>query len=185
MTAKMHGPALTLPVGARDHAQGPETAPVTLVEYGDYECPYCGRAYPIVKALQRHMGGSLRFVFRNFPISEIHPHAAKAAEAAEAAGERGKFWEMHDLLFEHQKALGVEDLAGYAQRLGMDLDAFADQLGRGAFEPRVREDFMSGVRSGVNGTPTFFINGARHDGSWDLPTLTEAVEAAARTVARG
>jgi protein-disulfide isomerase len=185
MTTRMHGPELTLPVGARDHAQGPATAPVTLVEYGDYECPHCGRAYPIVKALQQLMGDSMRFVFRNFPLTDSHPHAAQAAEAAEAAGEQGKFWEMHDLLFEHQNALDLRHLAGYGKRLGMDPDALVQAIEREAFDARVREDFMSGVRSGVNGTPTFFINGARYDGMWDLPLLTAGVKAAVRTTDRG
>jgi protein-disulfide isomerase len=185
MTTRTHGAALTMPVGARDHTQGPATAPVTLVEYGDYECPYCGRAYPIVKELQERMGDTMRFVFRNFPLSEIHPHAAQAAQAAEAAGAKGKFWEMHDVLFENQKALGSAHLAAYAERLGLDPVDFGEAIRRGDFEPRVREDFMSGVRSGVNGTPTFFINGSRYDGSWDLPFLTEAVEAAARAANEG
>jgi protein-disulfide isomerase len=182
MTTKTHGPVLTLPVGVRDHAQGPETALVTLVEYGDYQCPYCGRAYPIVKALQKRMRDSLRFVFRNFPITALHPHAEQAAQAAEAAGEWGKFWEMHDLLFEHQRALGMRHLAEYAERLGLDPDGLVEAIERGTFEARVREDFMTGVRSGVNGTPTFFINGARHDGMWDLESLTAAVETALRAV---
>jgi protein-disulfide isomerase len=182
MTMKTHGPTLTLPVGPRDHAQGPATAAVTLVEYGDYECPYCGRAYPIVKALQKHMGDAMRFVFRNFPLTEIHPHAGLAAQAAEAAGERGKFWEMHDLLFENQKALDLAHLASYANRLEIDPVALGEALQRGVFEARVQEDFLSGVRSGVNGTPTFFINGARYDGIWELPHLTAAVEAARKPV---
>ena len=185
MTTKTHRPALTLPVGPRDHAQGPPTAAVTLVEYGDFECPYCGRAYPIVKELRERMGDTMRFVFRNFPLTEIHPHAALAAQAAEAAGERGKFWEMHDLLFENQKALDLAHLVSYGNRLEMDPVALGEALERGAFEPRVQEDFMSGVRSGVNGTPTFFINGARHDGIWELPYLTAAVEAARKPVSDG
>jgi protein-disulfide isomerase len=134
-----------------------------------------------VKELQKRMGDSMRFVYRNFPLTEAYPHAAKAAEAAEAAGEQGKFWEMHDLLFEHQNALDLGHLGAYGERLGMDPDALVAMLQRGVFEARVREDFMSGVRSGVNGTPTFFINGARYDGKWDLPFLIAAVESAART----
>jgi protein-disulfide isomerase len=181
MTPKAHRPELTLPVGPRDHAQGPATAPVTLVEYGDYECPYCGQAYPIVKELQERMGDTMRFVFRNFPLTEIHPHAGLAAQAAEAAGEQGQFWAMHDLLFENQKALDRAHLARYGNLVGIDPVAFGVALESGAFEARVQEDFMSGVRSGVNGTPTFFINGARHDGPWDLPHLTSAVGQAART----
>jgi protein-disulfide isomerase len=169
---------LTLPVGARDHAEGPASAPVTLVEYGDYECPHCGRAYPIVKEVQRRLGSALRFVFRNFPLSESHPHAEHAAEAAEGAAAHGKFWEMHDTLFEHQQALDDTHLVGYATRLGLDAKAFDKELRTHAHKSRVREDFMSGVRSGVNGTPTFFINGVRFDDSWDPDTLTDALAAA-------
>ena len=157
---------LTPPVSERDHIAGPDDAPVTLVEYGDYECPYCGMAYPIVKAAQQRLGDQLRFVFRNFPLRESHPHAQHAAEAAEAAGAQGKFWEMHDMLFEHQDSLGDEDLITYADALGLDSEQFVDDLASGTYTPRVREDFRSGVRSGVNGTPTFFINGERYNGPW-------------------
>ena len=170
---------LTLPVGARDHAQGPADAPVTLVEYGDYECPHCGRAYPIVKEVQTRLGSKLRFVFRNFPLSESHPHAEHAAEAAETAAAHGRFWEMHDALFEHQRALDDRHLVGYAAALGIDAATFERELHAHTQKARVREDFMSGVRSGVNGTPTFFINGVRFDDSWDPDTLTEALATAA------
>src|SRR5579872_2835979 len=135
------GPHLVLPVGERDHAQGPATATVTLVEYGDYECPHCGRAYPIVKEVQRRFGNRLRFVFRNFPLSQAHPHAEHAAEAAEAAGAPGKFWEMHDTLFEHQEALDDPHLVGYAKRLQLDLPQFEEALNEHRFAARVREDF--------------------------------------------
>ena len=171
---------LTVPVGTRDHAQGPADAAVTLVEYGDYECPHCGRAYPIIKDVQRRLGSKLRFVFRNFPIGESHPHAEHAAEAAEGAATQGRFWEMHDMLYEHQQALDDSHLAGYAVTLGLDARIFERELRAHAHQARVREDFMSGVRSGVNGTPTFFINGVRFDGSWDPNTLTEALLAVAR-----
>ena len=171
---------LTLPVGARDHGQGPDDALVTLVEYGDYECPHCGRAYPIVKDVQRRLGSTLRFVFRNFPLSESHPHAQHAAEAAEGAAGYDRFWEMHDALFEHQQALDDRHLVGYAEALGIDGAAFGEALRAHANRARVREDFMSGVRSGVNGTPTFFINGIRFDDSWDPDTLTDALKAASR-----
>jgi protein-disulfide isomerase len=171
---------LTLPVGERDHAQGHADAPVTLVEYGDYECPHCGRAYPIVKDVQRRLGDTLRFVFRNFPLGESHPHAQHAAEAAEGATAGGKFWEMHDMLYEHQQALGDHQLVGYAKALGLDAAAFEAELRAHAHKARVREDFVSGVRSGVNGTPTFFINGIRFDDSWDPDTLSNALRAAAR-----
>jgi protein-disulfide isomerase len=168
---------LTLPVSDRDHAGGPADAPITLVEYGDYECPHCGAAYPIVKEAQRALGERLRFVFRNFPLTQIHPHAAHAAEAAEAAAAQGKFWEMHDWLFEHQRHLGDDRLVRAAETLGLDAGRVRRDLDSGAHQARVREDFMSGVRSGVNGTPTFFINGQRHDGPWDLDSLLAALGA--------
>ena len=158
--------ALTPPVTERDHAAGSGHAPVTLVEYGDYECPYCGMAYPIVKAAQQRLGEQLRFVFRNFPLKENHPHAQHAAEAAEAADAQGKFWQMHDAIFEHQHALEDDDLVAYATSLGLDADRVAEDLANGTYAKRVREDFRNGVRSGVNGTPTFFINGERYDGPW-------------------
>src|SRR5437879_2689995 len=138
-------------VSARDHAQGPAGAPLTLVEYGDFECPHCGRAYPIVKAVQKHFGKKLRFVFRNFPLNEAHPHAEAAAETAEAAASEGKFWEMHDTLFENQGALEMDDLVVYATNLGLDVGRVASELERRVHLPRVKEDFSSGVRSGVNG----------------------------------
>jgi protein-disulfide isomerase len=170
------GPHLTLPVGERDHAQGPATAAVTLVEYGDYECPHCGRAHPIVKEVQRRLGDRLRFVFRNFPLAESHPQAEAAAEAAEAAGAHGKFWEMHDHLFEHQQALDHHHLVAYATHLGLDGPRFERDLREHHLAARVREDFLSGVRSGVNGTATFYLNGRRYDGSDDVESLVGAVE---------
>jgi protein-disulfide isomerase len=166
------------PVGPHDHVQGPAEAPVTLVEYGDYECPYCGEAYPVVKALQKRLGDQMRFVFRNFPLAQAHPHAEHAAEAAEAAGAQGKFWEMHDLLYENQDALEDEDLVRYARALHLDVPRFVKEMEAGTYLERVREDFRSGVRSGVNGTPSFFINGARHDGPFDLASLLAAIEEA-------
>jgi len=169
---------LTPPVSDEDHMMGPSDAPVTLVEYGDFECPYCGRAFPIVKAVQQRFGAQLRFVFRHFPLTQIHPHAAQAAEAAEAAGAHGAFWEMHDTLYEHQDALDDVDLAGYASALGLDVERFVSELAEGVYAPIVRQHFLSGVRSGVNGTPTFFIDGTRHDDAWDLPTLTAAIDRA-------
>jgi protein-disulfide isomerase len=166
------------PVSARDHFQGPPTAPVTLVEYGDYECPHCGAAYPVVKKLQKKLGRRLRFVYRNFPLTTIHAHAEHAAEAAESAGEQSKFWEMHDHLFEHQDALEDRHLLEYARALALDTKRFEKDFGGHAFLPRVREDFTSGVRSGVNGTPTFFINGARHDGTPSYDALLSALQQA-------
>ena len=171
---------LIMPVSEdRDHIQGPADAPVTLVEYGDYECPYCGAAYPIVKEVQARTGDRLRFVFRNFPITTSHPHAEQAAEAAEAAEAQERFWEMHDVLYESQRHLEDENLRAYAEQLGLDVERFGNELAEHVHAPRVREDFMSGVRSGVNGTPTFFINGVRHDDSYELETLLDALEAAA------
>jgi len=162
-------------VSDSDHRAGPDDAPVTLVEYGDYECPHCGRAHPIVREVQRRLGKGLRLVFRNFPLAEIHPHAQHAAEAAEAAAEQGKFWEMHDMLFEHQAHLADTDLIGLATTLGLNAMRVKDELAAGTHADRVQADFTSGVRSGVNGTPTFFINGTRYDGSWDLDTLLEVL----------
>jgi protein-disulfide isomerase len=169
---------LTLPVGPRDHIQGPDTAPVTLVEYGDYQCPYCGAAYPIVKRVQQRLGNRLRFVFRNFPLTEIHPLALGAAEAAEAAGAQGKFWEMHDRLYENQRALDPAHLVQSARALGLDVALFERALAEHTFLDRIHEDFLSGARSGVNGTPTFYINGRRHDESYDEETLVAALERA-------
>jgi len=175
MSEEVPGARLSHPVGDRDHIQGPADAPVTLVEYGDYECPYCGRAYPIVKEVQAQLGDRLRFVFRNFPLTQLHPHAEHAAEAAESADAQGKFWEMHDTLYEHQRALDDTHLLQYAEALGLDREAFRADMTRHARAERVREDFLSGVRSGVNGTPTFFINGVRHDGAWDAESLLTAI----------
>jgi protein-disulfide isomerase len=171
-------PTLTLPVGAGDHVLGPETAPVTLVEYGDYECPFCGAAHQVIGELRRILGDELRFAYRHFPLSEIHPHAFGAAEAAEAAGAQGQFWKMHDLLFTHQDRLTRRNLVDWATTLRLDVRRFASELAARRYEEVVRAQFMSGVLSGVNGTPTFFINGSRHNGGYDLPTLLAAVEAA-------
>src|ERR1700730_4102488 len=155
-------------VSQRDHQLGPETAPVTLVEYGDYECPYCGEAYPIVKEIQRRLGDRLRFVFRNFPLAQSHPHAEHAAEAAEAAAAQEKFWEMHDYLFEHQQALDDAHLVQYAAALHLDKEMFVREMTEHVHTNRVHEDFMSGVRSGVNGTPTFFTIGQSHVRCYEL-----------------
>ena len=167
---------LTLAVNSdRDHIQGPTSAAATLIEYGDYECPYCGQAYPIIKEIQRRLGNKLRFVFRNFPLTEIHLHAQHAAEAAEAAAAQNKFWEMHDYLYEHQQALDEEHLEKYAAKVGLDLGRFNNDMSTHAHAGRIREDFLSGIHSGVNGTPTFYINGIRYNDSWDLETLLETL----------
>jgi protein-disulfide isomerase len=180
MSKRRDGATLVVPVGEDDHAQGPANAPVTLVEYGDFECPHCGRAYPIVQAVHRRLGKRLRLVFRHFPLAEIHVHAQHAAEAAEAAAAQGKFWGMHDRLFERQFALEDEHLIEYALELGLDAPRVARELAAHTYKPQVRDDFMSGVRSGVNGTPTFFVNGVRHDDAWDEDTLAAALERAAQ-----
>ena len=169
---------LKIPVGPEDHIQGDPYAPCTLVEYGDYECPHCGQAYPIVKRVQKHFGKRLRFVFRNFPLTQSHSHAEMAAEAAEFAGTQGKFWEMHDLIFENQDRLELQLVLELGEKLGFYPAALDESLESHEFVERVRADFMGGVRSGVNGTPTFFINGERHDGPFDYDRLVEAIEAA-------
>ncbi len=171
---------LKVPVSASDHIQGQETAKVTLVEYGDYECPHCGRAYGIVKQVQKNFGKRLRFVFRNFPLAEMHPHAESAAETAEFAGARGKFWEMHDALFENQERLGGALFSELAEDLGLAAAELNKALEEREFAARVKGDFSGGARSGVNGAPTFFINGKRHDDAFDYETLLAAIEAAER-----
>ena len=165
---------LNIPVNRnRDHISGPDTAPITLVEYGDYECPYCGQAYPIIKQIQDYFGDNLRFVFRNFPLSQVHPHAQRAAEVAEEAADQNKFWNMHDYLYEHQQALDDNHLEKYAKIIGLDLERFNKDMENHIHVPRIREDFLSGIQSGVNGTPSFYINGTRYDGSWDFDTLVQ------------
>ena len=168
-------PRLTVPVTDRDHIQGSPQALVTLVEYGDYQCPDCGHAFPIVEEICREAGDQLLFAFRNFPLTQIHEHAEIAAEAAEAAASQRRFWEMHRILFTHQDELTNSSLLQYATWLGMDTEQFTHALKTHAFRDRVHEDFMSGVRSGVNGTPTFFINGARYDGPVDVSSISTAV----------
>ena len=167
---------LKVPVSeGRDHVRGAPTAAVTLVEYGDFECPHCRAAHVVLDNLFGQLGDRFRLVFRHFPLTQIHPHAERAAEAAEAAAVQRRFWDMHDLLFDRQDALGDEDLVAYAAELGLDVERFGLELVQGSHRSRVREDFLGGVRSGVNGTPTFFINGRRHDGSWDEDSLAAAI----------
>jgi protein-disulfide isomerase len=170
---------LVAPVSSRDHQLGEPTAPLTLVEYADFECSYCGGAYHVVKALERQLGRRLRVVFRHFPLAVVHPHAELAAEAAEAAAAQRQFWRMHALLFEHQTALDGQALTNYAAALGLDLARFTRELRERVHAAHVQEDFMGGVRSGANGTPTFFINGTRHDGPYDFENLLAALENAA------
>ena len=164
------------PVNDRDHARGPSDAPVTLLEYGDYECQYSGHAYYIIQQLERDLAGQIRFVFRNFPLTQIRPHALPAALAAEAADKQGRFWEMHNILYEQQDSLEPEYLIAFAQVLGLDIEQFIDDMTSDEVGARVREDFVGGIGSGVNLTPTFFINGDRHDGAYDYDTLRKAIE---------
>jgi Na+/H+ antiporter NhaA/protein-disulfide isomerase len=161
----------------RDHFRGPPQAPVTLVEYGDFECPYCGRAEPVVRELLSDFA-DIHYVWRHLPLSDVHPNAELAAEASEAAAAQGAFWEMHDQLLDHQGELRPHDLQAYAGRLGLDLERFEEDLRRHAHAPRVEEDVDSADLSGVAGTPTFFVNGQRHDGAYDVESLTAAVRAA-------
>jgi protein-disulfide isomerase len=178
------GGRLAIPVSDDDHALGPQSASITLVEYGDYECPYCGKAYPIVAALQRIFGDELRFVFRNMPLSNVNPHAVMAAEAAEAAGLQGHFWEMHDLLLEHQTALEPSALLSYATASGADATVLETVLERRATRDRVEHDVEGGLRSGVTATPTFFVNEARYDGSWELEPFAQYLASVVRARSR-
>jgi protein-disulfide isomerase len=167
---------LVVPVNAGDHMQGSNDAQVTLVQYGDYQCPYCGEAFLIVKHLQKEMGGDLRFIFRNFPLTEIHSHALAAACAAEAAALQDQFWEMHDMLYENQSKLRDQDLLARAQTLKLNTERFMSDLSSHEVITKIQEDFSGGIRSGVNGTPTFFINGVRHDGSYEYEELLAALQ---------
>jgi peroxiredoxin/predicted DsbA family dithiol-disulfide isomerase len=160
------------------HFKGSADAKATLVEYGDYECPYCGMAYQELKRVFAHFGDSLRFEFRNFPLANMHPHAEMAAEAAEAAGAQGKFWEMHDALYETQRFLSPQLVSVLAQRLGLDLDRFAQEVNSHAYLPKIKADLEAGLEAGVNGTPCFFINGRRHEGDFQASTLIQAIEQA-------
>ena len=169
---------LSIAISAEDHMQGDTAAECSLVEYGDYECPHCGRAYPIVKRLQKYFARRLSFVFRNFPLSQIHPWAEPAAEAAEFAGTHGKFWEMHDMLFENQESLGDTLFWELADRIDLSPLQLKTAVAEKTYSARVRADFAGGARSGVNGTPTFFINGQRHNGSFDYDILRDAIEKA-------
>ena len=172
------GGRLAVPVHDRDHVLGPEYAPVTLVEYGDYQCPYCARAHPIVQELLRRRANLMRFAYRHFPLINVHPYAEPAAEAAEAAGARGRFWPVHDWLFANQDRLSPVTLIAALADMGLDGQAIAGEIRDHDFLDKVQRDFVSGVRSGVNGTPTFFINGMRYEGGHSLPELVTAVDAA-------
>lgn len=167
---------LKVPVTPADHIQGDLKARIILVEYGDYECPFCGSAYPIIKRVQKHFGKNLCFVFRNFPLVEAHPYAGIAAITAEFAGSKQKFWEMHDILYENQQALEVPDLLSYAESLKLSPAELQDAITHEKFADKIKNDFMGGVKSGVNGTPMFFINGNRHNGSFEYDELVDAIE---------
>jgi protein-disulfide isomerase len=166
---------LILPISKRDHVQGPLDAAVQLVEYGDYECPYCKAAFPVVKQIQVQLGSDLCFAFRHFPLFEIHPHAMGAAEAAESAAVQGRFWQMHDMLYENSPRLDAPDLTAFAAALGLELKRFANDLARHRYLPRIREDIESALNSSARGTPTFFINGIRHEGGYDMESLLPAL----------
>jgi protein-disulfide isomerase len=169
---------LVVPVSERDHSQGPASAAVTLVQYGDYECPYTRQSTTVVRAIQQQLGDQLRFIFRNFPLTEIHPHALHAAFAAEAAATQGKFWQMHDYIFHHQHTLEDSDLEQFAAAVGLDMQQFAHDMAERPYIDRIEEDLQSGIRSGVRGTPTFFINGVLYPGSWEQEALLAALEEA-------
>lgn len=177
----MHQARLRKPVLESDHGQGPRIAPITLVEYGDYQCPSCGRAYPVTRRVQRTLGQSLRFVYRHFPMDQLHPHAVNAAKAAEAAALQGRFWEMHHTLFTRQGFLDTESLHDYAANLHLDLDRFEGDMRSAAVKSRIEADLEGGIRSGVNRTPTFFINGLRFDGDWEGYGFLEALRRAEST----
>lgn len=179
MNATRWVPSLTLPLQPqRDHLRGPASAPVTLVEYGDYECPYCQAAHSVVKAIEAQLQQGMCFAFRHFPLTTIHPFAQPAAEVAEAAGSQSRFWEMHDTLFGRSDPLTPGLFGSAAVALGLDLPAFTEEVTRHVHLPHIRQDFLSGVHSGATGTPTFYINSVRYDDRWDFPTLLGALNRA-------
>src|SRR5215208_1893168 len=168
---------LTVPVNiGSDHIRGSIDAPITIVEYGDYECPYTGMAYPVIKDIMKQFGDQIYFVFRNFPLNDIHPHAQHAAEASEAAAAQDKFWQMHDYLFEHQKALDDHHLLEYAEKVELDIDKFKKEMSGHIYAPLINKSLKNGIDSGVEGTPTFFVNGVRYEDSWDLDTLSNILK---------
>jgi protein-disulfide isomerase len=173
------GGRLAVPVNDRDHTLGPSNAPVTVVEYGDYQCPYCGLAYPITQELLRLRANRVRFVFRHFPLTHVHPYAELAAEAAESAGARGRFWQMHGWLFVNQDRISPATVIAALLDVGVDGAAVVEDIREHRYLDKVRSDFIGGVHSGVNGTPAFFINGIRHVGGYSLPELTAVVDRAA------
>jgi protein-disulfide isomerase len=174
-------PTLKNSVTSHDHIQGDFNAPITLIEYGDYQCPFCGKAYFVIKNLQKHYGKCLRFVFRNFPLTEMHPFAEPAAEAAEFASDHELFWKMHDLLYENQEALSISLLLELAEKLGLSTDNLKSILENQSYEQKIHRDFLGGVRSGVNGTPTFFINDQRYNGAYEFENLVESIDLVSAT----
>jgi protein-disulfide isomerase len=173
--------SLIVPVSARDHARGPADAPLTLVQYGDFQCPHCALAFQEVAPIVDELSDSLRFVFRHFPLTEVHPQAQRAAEAAEAAAKEGRFWEMASLLYENQEQFDDASLVGYAKKAGVDPKRFKKELAAGVHAPRVRADFLGGLRGGVQGTPTFFINGKHYQGAFESDALVAALLNASRS----
>ena len=169
---------LTEPLGADDHLAGTPSAPVTLIEYGDFQCPYCRAAHPIVQEVLRQRPGVVRFAYRHFPLTNVHPYADLAAEVAESAAAHGQFWPMHDWLFENQELIDPVHIGVGVTSLGLPVDVVDKELSEHVYSDRVHRDFVSGVRSGVNGTPTFYINGRRHDLSYELPVLLSAIDLA-------
>ena len=163
-------------VNSNDHIYGNLHAPLELVEYGDYECPFCGQAYPIVKNIQKKLGWDLKFIFRNFPLRKIHPHAYPAAVATEAAALQGKFWEMHDIIFENQKTLEPENILSFANNIGLDVNRFEMDIANEDLYLKAKRDFESGMKSGVNRTPTFFVNGRKFNGDWSKGQLLRYLE---------
>jgi protein-disulfide isomerase len=172
---------LNPPVGEQDHFKGDRKSSIILVEYGDLQCPYCGEAYPVIKEIEKKFKTQLAFVFRHFPLREVHPYAEAAAVATEAAARQGKFWEMHDLIYENQMKLGPEFLSQSARQLHLDMHAFLQDINDEELADKVEASFESGVISGVNGTPSFYINGTKYEGSYDLRSLSRAIEAAIST----
>lgn len=166
----------TIKINSSDHIQGSPSAPIILVEYADYQCPYCGQAYPIIKQLQKKFGEDMAFVFRNYPIQELHPYALHAAIAAETASLQGKFWEMHDIIFEHQRFLGDDAIIDYAERVGLDVEKFKNDFGSKQTVSKVEEDMESGNGAGVQGTPAFFVNGKYFTGNWTTSEFMEYLQ---------
>ncbi|MGH3733913.1 MAG: DsbA family protein [Acidimicrobiales bacterium] len=167
---------LTIPVGPNDHVRGADNAVLTVVEYGDYQCPYCGQAYPIVARLAKKFESTMRLVFRNLPLADVHPHAEAAAEMAEAVAMQDKFWPMHNMLYENQRSLGDEDLRTYAKDVGADVKRAEEAILSGAPRARVETDLEGAIRSGANGTPAFFVNGVRYDESWFYDPFEEYLQ---------